>query len=324
MWRSPPTTHWPSARSGPHKTHALPLSLTRKAVQPPPPETTASNMQLVNTSSSSMATDWIAPEMLEKLSARLNETGPLDILAFAGTQVADEDFGETTSMVKKQFSNFAETDARPLQIFSGLEAIRRIYAKDNSSLYAHTWLNIYRAAFLRENHLRQIESAAIEEFEWFPKIFFAARKVAYINECFYFYRQNHNSILHREIAKCCHDFSHHFQHLITFIKAHSIPADIQSIWSNQWLWLYFNFVFYWCQASAEEQREFLETFFSTKPKLLFWRFLHRAAWHRVLALPSLWLASKGWSYPANFYFRKLYLPLDWRCRHRCAGKTRRH
>jgi len=187
-------------------------------------------------------------------------------------------------------------------------------AKDNSAVYTQTYLCIYRVAFLRENHLRQIEGMTMEDFEWFPRTFFAARKVAYVNECFYFYRQNPNSIQYRQFIKCLYDFSLHFQHLITFIKEHPIPPDIQSIWSNQWLWQYFNFIFYWFQTSAEDQKANLKIFFSTRPKILFWRFLLSAAWCRTVALPLLWLASNGWFFPANFYFRKIYPTLEWRCR----------
>ena len=264
--------------------------------------------------------DWIAPEMLEKLGAKLKETGPLDILSFAGTKVVDADEEKAAVIAQNRLSNFAEHDATPLQVFSGLEAFRRIHAKDNSCLRTEVWLNIYRISFLRENHLRQIENLTIEDLEWFPRVFFAARKVAYLNECFYFYRQNPNSMQHRQIAKCRYDLARHFQHLVTFIKTHSIPSDILSIWSNQWLWLFFNFVFYWSQTSNEEQKAILKIFFSAKPHMLFWRFLLRASWHRVAPLPLLWLSSKGWSFPTNFYFRKIYLPLDWRLRRRNDGE----
>ena len=258
--------------------------------------------------------DWIAKDMLGMLAARLNQTGTLDILAFAATFL-DVPRLDSSALEKAKFSNFAAVDALSELVFSGQEAIRRIAMHNPVKLYAYTWLNIYRLSFVRKNHFRQLPGMAFEDFEWFPKIFFAAQKVAYINDILYFYRRNPNSIVHQPSTKKFFDLAHHFQSLTTFLSNHSIPADIQAIWSNQWLWTFFNLIYHWSLSPSDiERKAILKIFFATKPKTFFWRFLLRSAWHRVLALPLLWLDSHDCQMPAKFYFRKIYPKLDWRFR----------
>ena len=256
--------------------------------------------------------DWIDLQMLEKLAAKLHETGPLDLLAFAAKRFVPGDQSRNNTLI----TNFQETDARPLQVFSGLEAIRRIYNKYNGSqLHAFSWLNIYRLAFLREDHLRQLDGRLLEDFEFFPRVFFLAKKVSYLNRHFYFYRQQPNSVLHKNWSRCCRDLAYHFRSIVLFLSLHPVPLDIQAIWSNQWLFSFFCFFFYWLPPRHKECEAILKIFFDTKPRVTFWCFLLKAAWHRTLVLPLLWLAAQGWHSPANLYFHKIYPKLDWRFNH---------
>jgi len=258
--------------------------------------------------------DWIVPDMLETLAAKLDTTGSLDVLAFAAQSSPPPKVSQCSG--KMVISNFRESDDGAGQVFSGLEAIRRIHEKDKSSLSAYTWLNIYRIAFLQEHHLRQIVGKSLQDFEWFPRIFFAASKVAYLNCCLYFYRLHPNSILHLSATKCLYDMAGHFHSLAAFLATHSVPTDIQSIWCNQWLFQLCHQLYIWHTPSQNDRKASLKIFFASSPqKLFFWRFLSRGAWCHILALPLLWLASKGCHLPANYYFRKIYPTLEWRFRH---------
>ena len=253
--------------------------------------------------------DWIASDMLEKLATKLNETGPLDILVFAAKKFPGEGV----------ITNFREPDGnKPEQVFSGLEAMRRFYLKGKLWLYhTYAWLNIYRVSFLREYCLRQIEGKLLQDLEWYPRVFFFARKVSYLNECLYFYQENPNSVTHTLRQKGVFDFVCLFQSQLLFIKSHPIPTDIQALWSNRFLWTFFDRLFYYGGESIDfkDIKAILKIFFATRPEMVFWRCLLKAAWHRVLAMPFLWLASQGCCWPSKFYFSKIYPKLEWRFQH---------
>ena len=260
--------------------------------------------------------DWVATDMLEKLSNKLNETGPLDILAFAAEYASCNSTTANNTNRKNAITNFQDTDATPLDLFSGREAIRRIYQTGHSRLNAYPWLNLYRVEFLRDNHLRQLDGMVMEDVEWFPRVFFFAQKVAYLNAHLYYYRQHQSSVSYSSSLKCRFDMASHFHSLVVFLEMHSVPVDIQAICSNQWLGIFFECMGFFVEDThRQDQKAILKSFFATAPRMPFWRFLLKAAWHRVWALPPLWLASRGCHLPAKIYFRKIYPALEWRFLH---------
>ena len=90
--------------------------------------------------------DWILQDMLEKLSGKLKHTGPLDLLAFACVSTESEDIDPANA---PKHTNFSVQDSDI--VFSGQDAIRRS-GRNGGSFFAYSYLNIYRTAFLQENH----------------------------------------------------------------------------------------------------------------------------------------------------------------------------
>ena len=93
--------------------------------------------------------DWIVPDMLEELAGKLGETGEVDVLAFAAVSTTTDSVDWNQA---RPFSNFLQTDEEG--VFSGPDAIRRS-GRSGGTIHNFTWLNIFRGAFLRENHLYQ-------------------------------------------------------------------------------------------------------------------------------------------------------------------------
>jgi len=141
------------------------------------------------------------------------------------------------------------------------------------TLVHNTFLNIYLVSFLRDHKLNQIYGLTLEDVEWFPKLFFYARQVSYIDEpYYYYYRKNENSIMSTSAYKINHDLALHFHTLITFLSAHSVPTDIQTILSIYWLWLFYFLMFHYSEGMAvrlnrKERTQILQIFFATSPKI---------------------------------------------------------
>jgi glycosyltransferase involved in cell wall biosynthesis len=253
--------------------------------------------------------DWLATDMFEKLSNKLNETGKVDIISFSAistrTGIADWEHAP-------QETNFNVQEA--VGIFSGEDAIRFAWHHIKTKFYAYTGLSIYKLSFLRKNHLYQTNGLILQDFEWVPRVWFCAKTFAYLNENFYVYRLRNNSMTTKASSKKFFDFAHHFHSFIAFIHAHSVPNDILGIWSNQWLSLFYSLLFYPAEThskrlTADEQKRILKIFFNQEHKKLFWKFLLKSSIPKRVALPFVWLASKGIQLPAKLFFTKIYYPL---------------
>ena len=145
MWRSPRTTPWPSASNGQHETTASTSQAVRKA--------TPRNYGLDHAWGEYLVVidgdDWIAMEMLERLAAKLKETGPLDILAFAAERVFPPYEKDITPIGQDIITNFRETDDRPLQVL-GTGGYAAPISPFCFQVNDYTWLNLYRMSLLRE------------------------------------------------------------------------------------------------------------------------------------------------------------------------------
>ena len=250
--------------------------------------------------------DWIVPDMLEKISVKLEKTGPLDVLAFAAFSVSD---GDSTLSGKKRFSNFNATDAN--EVFSGLDAIRLI-GQRRGECRNFTWLNIYRTDFLRERNIRQTDGILMEDMESTPRILFFAKRVAYLDEALYIYRRRANSLTTEASPRILHDLAHQLRSLLFFVNSQTIPNDILSIWSNQWVSLLYWFMFSPVSSrkiSDDDRKHALKDLFEGDGKEAFISLAKLASFPKRLALPLLYLVANGIHLPAKLYFQKLYYPL---------------
>ena len=250
--------------------------------------------------------DWIAPGMLEKLATRLKETGPVDVLTFAAITTTTDEVDWQTG---QRFSNFNASDLKT--IFTGQEAIRRT-GRNGGRLHCYTWLAAYRTAFLKDQQLYQKDGMLMEDFEWMPRVWFAASKIAYLDEALYAYRRRPNSLTTEASSRIIYDLARHFRSLLEFVSMRQVPGDILAIWSNQWTAVLFWFMYHPVTSrkiSDSDRRGAWDIIREGDGWHTLKRLLRRTSLPRRLAGPLLALAIHGCQWPAKLYFRLLYYPL---------------
>ncbi|MBQ9336020.1 MAG: glycosyltransferase family 2 protein [Lentisphaeria bacterium] len=250
--------------------------------------------------------DWLVPEALEKLDAKLRKTGTVDVLAFAAvTTVSDEVNWQLTPKI----TNFRPSDCD--RIFSGPDAIRKV-GRNGGSIHNYTWLSTCRVDFLREHRLYQSDGLMMEDFEHTPRVWFFAQKVAYLDEVLYVYRRRPGSLTTQSSPRLVLDLAHQVVSLEKFVGQNHVPADILRIWCNQWLTIFYWFMFHPVSSqkvSDEDRRSALDILFADGGRARFKRISARASLPKRLAMPLVLMAAKGWLLPAKTYFRKFYYPL---------------
>ena len=266
--------------------------------------------------------DWIAPDMLEKLSKKIASTGALDVLSFSAVTTETEDVDWDGA---PRITNFRPSDAAG--VFSGLEAIRRT-GRNGSRMNNHTVLSIYRTAFLRERKLYQKDGMLMEDFEWTPRVWFHAERFAYIDEPFYVYRRRPGSLTTEASSRIIIDVAHEFRSLLKFADEHSVPDDILPIWGNQWISILYWFLFHPVTSrkiSNADRSRALKIIMDDNGRTQIWRLAARSSRPKRIALPLVLLAAKGWQWPAKVFFRKLYYPLiGWKTSKNAFRKKSQH
>jgi glycosyltransferase involved in cell wall biosynthesis len=250
--------------------------------------------------------DWVSTEMLEKLLKKLQATGPVDVLAFNAIST-ENDYVDWRQ--EQKITNFSKKDAEG--VFSGFEAIRRI-GSYGGSINNYTWLNAYRVAFLREQQLYQKPGLLMEDMEYMPRICFAAKTFAFLDESLYVYHRRPNSMMTQASSRIVGDMAHQVLSLISFVKNHQVPQDIQKIWSNQWLSVFLWLMFHPVSSNKipdVDRKQALNIILENDGREGFKRMFACASMPKRLSLPLVMLAAKGIQFPAKVYFRQLYYPL---------------
>ena len=249
--------------------------------------------------------DWLSIEMLEKLSKKLQATGPVDVLSFKAVTTINDNVDWENDTV---FSNFRETDEA--EVFSGIDAIRRV-GRNGGRIHNFTWLSIYRVDFLREHKIYQSPGVLMEDMESTPRIWFFAKTFAYLDETLYVYRRRPNSITTEVSSRLVFDLVRQVKSLMDFVTEHEIPADILIIWSNQWLTVLYWFMFHPVSSSKvsdEDRKKALNILFAEGGKRKFCSVACRTTLPKRIATPLVLLAAKGFQFPAKLFFRNLYYP----------------
>ena len=250
--------------------------------------------------------DWLVPDMLEQLANKLGQTGEVDVLTFAAVTTEKEDVDPGSA---GKITNFTAADETGT--FSGLDAVRRS-GRNGGSIQNFTWLSIYRLGFLREHRLYQSDGLLMEDYEWNPRVWFFAKKIAYLNQALYVYRRRPGSLTTEASPRIILDLARQFCSLAAFAGSHDIPDDVLSIWSNQWVSVLFWFMFHPVTSrkiADRDRKEALDSIFSGDGKRRFLRILSHASRAKRLARPLILLAAKGIQFPAKAFFRFLYYPL---------------
>ena len=260
--------------------------------------------------------DWIVPDMLEKLDAKLRRTGGADVLSFAAVTTEDENADLRTCPI---LTNFRPGDAEG--VFSGQDAVRRA-GRNGGECRNYTWLSVYRAAFLRENRLYQSDGLMMEDLEHTPRVWFAAEKMAYLDEVLYVYRRRPGSLTTQSSPRLVTDLARQMVSLQRFAETRDIPGDILAIWSNQWLTVLYWFLFHPVSSRKvpdAERRRALEILFADGGRARFSKLAARASFPKRLAVPLVRWAAAGWQLPAKLYFRQFYYPLAARRANRASA-----
>ena len=258
--------------------------------------------------------DWLEPDALERIRAKLDETGPVDVLAFASSVVD----GEGRQLMTR--SNFLPGDAA--ETFTGLEALRRIRQK-REGFHGFAWMNAYRTAFMREHPLDQKTGFILQDAEWLPRVLFFARRVAYLDAALYTYRRRANSATTEKSTRSVHHAADHFRTAMEFVATHAMPADVKKIWSDNAMTTLCWFMFHPGSSAKipDADRKAAMRTVLRGGVLRFVRFAGRASLPKRMAILPMLLSAAGWQFPAKFYFRKLYFPLAERRRQRKLGAT---
>ena len=250
--------------------------------------------------------DWVREDMLERLAQRLGATGEVDVLAFAADTVQD---GDEHPAKARRISNFGKRDEDG--VFTGLDAIRRT-GRNGGSAHNYTCLCSYRTAFLREHGIYQQVGRVMEDFEWTPRVWFAAKRFAYLDEALYIYRRRANSLTTEASARISADVAANLRSLLAFVETHDVPGDILSIWTNQWFALLCWFLFHPVtsqKVSDADRKKALKSLMADGGREILKRLAPRMSRPRKLAFPLVLLAARGFVLPAKLFFRKLYYPL---------------
>jgi len=250
--------------------------------------------------------DWLFPDMLKKLADKLEQTGEVDVLTFAAVSTETENVNPASA---RTITNFTEKDENG--IFSGLDAIRRS-GRNGGNIHNFTWLSIYRVEFLREHRLYQSDGLLMEDYEWNPRVWFFAKRIAYLDRTLYVYRRRPGSLTTEASPRIVLDLAKQFRSLTSFAGSHDIPGDVFSIWSNQWVSVLFWFMFHPVTSrkiSDGDRKKALDLIFSGDGKRQFLRILSHASRPKRLARPLLLLAAKGFQLPAKAFFSFLYYPM---------------
>ena len=252
--------------------------------------------------------DWITDTMLETLAGKLEQTGPLDILAFSCVIVQSENTDLSTAT---KLSNFTEKDTD--KTFSGQDAIRRANRPERV-FQGYSWLNVCRVSFLRKYGLYQ-KDALLEDFEWTTRAWFYAEKMVYMDESLYFYRNRPQSLTTESNSRIqiLLDISGKIMpSLFEFACTESVPEDILSIWGNLWLSMLYWYMFHPITSkntSDEDRKRALDSLLSGKGREHYLQLLPHVSFPKRFAAPFFLLAAKGFQLPAKVYFRMLYYPL---------------
>lgn len=250
--------------------------------------------------------DWLRQDMLEKLDAKLKHTGEVDVVSFAAITTKSD---EVNWLESNRLTNFRPADGE--SVFTGLEAIRRA-GRNGGQMRNYTWLSIYRSAFLMENKLYQSDGRLMEDFGWSPRVWFFAKRFAYLDETLYAYRRRPGSLSTENSPRVAGDVARQFRSLTDFAANSSAPADIMRIWANQWLSLLYWFLFHPVTSRKIPNHArscALAVLFEGNGKAHFASLAALANAPKHIASHLVTLAASGWQYPAQLFFKKIYYPL---------------
>lgn len=117
--------------------------------------------------------DWLVSDFLQKITQVIIKEKNIDVLMYAAEKV------DAVNGVKEYIGT--HFDALKLNGKSGQEALNYILSEDKDYEW-YAWKYLLRLEFLRKNELRFVPHRYYEDVEWTPRMFYAAKKVWYVDE----------------------------------------------------------------------------------------------------------------------------------------------
>lgn len=126
--------------------------------------------------------------------------------------------------------------------FSG-NYIKNIYNIDKNKIYSNTdilnmmlelkvkgyvWDKLFRKDMLLENNFKFEEGRYVQD--WFPVIkqVFFSKKIAFVNEALYYYRQRNSSTIYKKNKKLIDDYAHTVKEIDKFLNESIIEVNLKS------------------------------------------------------------------------------------------------
>ena len=255
--------------------------------------------------------DWLDPEALATLAARLAAADFPEVANVTARVVADD--GKGTLTPAGLIANLPASDDGLL--VSGLEFLRRVARRGHCK--NHGALVVVRTDFLREHGLYQLEGMPSEDSEWTPRVLVTAPRVLFLAEPHYNYRRRDGSVSSAGSNRILFATARICVRLAAFFATADLPADVRRSLKNDALsifnWYLFNRT-YARRFSRADRRAALAVVFATAETAALYRSLWRSAsrWKR-LAWPLVVFAHRtGVLFPATWYFRYFYYPVTGR------------
>lgn len=181
--------------------------------------------------------DWLKPDALRRFAASIYAANRPDVLMINAEEV-EENGGkfELRRIVKNLPESFdgAETDGESLILNIG---------KFGAAVNAFSWLSVCRTDFLRTNELYQNAGLFMEDFEWSPRCWLAAKRIKILSKPLYVYRRRANSATTQASAKILFDISAQFSSFIGYLKGREIRKSVRAVLAKQWFSLLFWYSF---------------------------------------------------------------------------------
>ena len=255
--------------------------------------------------------DWLDPEALAELAARLEAADFPEVVNVTARVVADDGKGPLRPV--GTIANLS--DAEDGLCVSGIEFLRRVGRRGHCK--NHGALVVVRTDFLRAHKLFQLEGTPSEDSEWTPRVLTLAPRVLFLAEPHYNYRRRDGSVSSAGSNRILFATARICVRLAAFFATADLPADVRRSLENDALsifnWYLFNRT-YARRFSRSDRLQALAIVFADAGTAALYRSLWNSAsrWKR-LAWPLVRFAHRtGILFPAMWYFRYFYYPVTGR------------
>ena len=160
------------------------------------------------------------------------------------------------------------------------------------------WNKMYSKKMLSSNDLEFVGGIFSEDIDWTARSFIAAEKIAYLDECPYFYRPNDSSISRNIRYKNIFDLCNNIKRIVELSESIK-EADYYEWYMNYCAYQYITFLYNVASFNGEE---------SIKPEIIEMKeYRYLLKYHINKKVKMCYLFNKIFGYTLTIKFLKLYL-----------------